>query len=58
MNSLKVERIQAKTASVSPRANEPVVKLEVAIAEPVLKAQPLVTEQVSLGERKKVWESS
>ncbi|MBW4426937.1 MAG: relaxase domain-containing protein [Nostoc desertorum CM1-VF14] len=48
MNSLKVERIQAKTASVSPRANEPVVKLEVAIAEPVLKAQPLVTEQVSL----------
>ncbi|MEA5604490.1 MobF family relaxase [Nostoc sp. UHCC 0252] len=48
MNSLKMERIQAKTASVSPRANEPVVKLEVAIAEPVLKAQPLTTEQVSL----------
>ncbi|WP_392476756.1 MobF family relaxase [Nostoc sp. C110] len=48
MNSLKAERIQAKTASVSPRANQPVVKLEVAIAEPVLKAQPLVTEQVSL----------
>ena len=48
MNSLKMERIQAKTASVSPRANQPIVKLEVAIAEPVLKAQPLVTEQVSL----------
>ncbi|WP_375471377.1 MobF family relaxase, partial [uncultured Nostoc sp.] len=48
MNSLKVERIQAKTASVSPRANEPVVKLEVAIAEPALKVQPLATEQVSL----------
>ncbi|OKH21816.1 hypothetical protein FACHB389_31465 [Nostoc calcicola FACHB-389] len=48
MNSLKMERIQAITASVSPRANEPVVKLEVAIAEPVLKAQPPVTEQVSL----------
>ncbi|MEJ6486126.1 MobF family relaxase [Nostoc punctiforme UO1] len=48
MNSLKVERIQAKTASVSPRANQPVVKLEVAIAEPVLKAQPTITEQVSL----------
>ncbi|MBN3878455.1 MobF family relaxase [Nostoc sp. JL23] len=48
MNSLKAERIQAKTASVSPRANQPVVKLEVAIAEPVLKAQPTITEQVSL----------
>ncbi|MBC1281322.1 exonuclease V subunit alpha, partial [Nostoc sp. UCD121] len=48
MNSLKVERIQAKTASVTLRANEPVVKLEVAIAEPVLKAQPSITEQVSL----------
>ncbi|NEU83506.1 MobF family relaxase [Nostoc sp. UIC 10630] len=48
MNSLKVERMQAKTASVSPRANEPIVKLGVAIAEPVLKAQPLTTEQVSL----------
>ncbi|MHC5855104.1 MobF family relaxase, partial [Nostoc sp.] len=53
MNSLKVERKQksqssAITASVSPRANQPVVKLEVAIAEPVLKAQPPVTEQVSL----------
>ncbi|MBG1263166.1 MobF family relaxase [Nostoc commune] len=53
MNSLKMERIQAKTASVSPRANEPVVKLEVAIAEPVLKAQPLATEQVSLSVLKK-----
>ncbi|MBE8991716.1 MobF family relaxase [Nostoc sp. LEGE 12450] len=48
MNSLKVERIQAKTASVTLRADEPVVKLEVAIAEPVLKAQPSITEQVSL----------
>ncbi|WP_375494253.1 MobF family relaxase, partial [uncultured Nostoc sp.] len=53
MNSLKVELQQksqssAITASVSPRANQPVVKLEVAIAEPVLKAQPPVTEQVSL----------
>ncbi|WP_373529668.1 MobF family relaxase, partial [Nostoc sp.] len=53
MNSLKVElqqksQSEAITASVSPRANELVVKLEVAIAEPVLKAQPPVTEQVSL----------
>ncbi|MDZ8035148.1 MobF family relaxase [Nostoc sp. DedSLP04] len=53
MNSLKVElqqksQSEAITASVSPRANEPVVKLEVAIAEPVLKAQPPITEQVSL----------
>ena len=53
MNSLKVElqqksQSEAITASVSPRDNEPVVKFEVAIAEPVLKAQPPVTEQVSL----------
>ncbi|WP_242065112.1 MobF family relaxase [Nostoc sp. FACHB-133] len=53
MNSLKVElqqksQSEAITASVSPRANQPIVKLEVAIAEPVLKAQPPITEQVSL----------
>ncbi|MHC5916618.1 MAG: MobF family relaxase [Nostoc sp.] len=53
MNSLKVElqqksQSEAITASVSPRANQPVLKLEVAIAEPVLKAQPPITEQVSL----------
>ncbi|WP_341531993.1 DUF3854 domain-containing protein (plasmid) [Nostoc sp. UHCC 0302] len=38
----------AITVSVSPRVQEPVNKLSLAIAQPVLKAQPPVTEQVSL----------